>query len=364
MLRVVLVAGEPLFRLGFRSVLEGSGDLSLVADAADARSGFRLIDVEHPDVVVIDVALAGMNGIAATREVKRRMPGARVVLLAAWPCERDALDGLTAGAGAFVLKTEPPEALLYAIRAVAHGHTYVTPQLRGQLFQSADGGRRGGAAGGDRTDVLRALSPREREVLDLVVKGLLNREIARELCVSIKTIDTHRTRINRKLGCTNAADVIRFAAENGLLRSSVSVAAAAAAARTPERTIVLFVDDDPELRGQLLGDVMAHGYHEAHATAVKLALADLGQQQRPSCYVIDGGEPLPTAELYHQLVGEGGHGTNPIILAFAGSPPVKPAVRLAASLPHAESCEEFVAALDRAVARTRAPNGNAEPAHA
>jgi DNA-binding NarL/FixJ family response regulator len=358
MLRVVLVAGEPLFRLGFRSMLDASGDLSLVADAADARSGFRCIDAEHPDVVIIDVALAGMNGIAATREVKRRMPTAKVVLLAGWPCERDALDGLTAGAGAFVLKTEPPEALLYAIRAVAHGHTYITPQLRGQLFQVTEGARRGGS--GDCTDVLRALSPREREVLDLVVKGLLNREIARELCVSIKTIDTHRTRINRKLGCTNAADVIRFAAENGLLRSST---ASTASRSPPERTIVLFVDDDPELRGQLLGDVVAHGYHQMHAAAVNTAMAEMGEQQRPSCYVIDGGEPLATAELYHQLVGEATRGTAPVILAFAESAPGKPAVRLAASLPHAESCEQFVAALDRAVARRRSPGVEAEAAH-
>jgi DNA-binding NarL/FixJ family response regulator len=211
-MRVVLVAGEPVFRLGFRSVLASSGDVHLVGDAADARAAFPDIDREAPDLVVMDIALQGMSGIAATREIKCRLPHAHILLLAAWPRERDALEGFAAGADGLALKSEPPETLLHAMRTVARGLTYVTPLLRGYSTRRAKSGE-------PSLDVLKALSPREREVFDLIIKGWRNRDIARELCISIKTVDTHRTRINRKLRCTNAADLIRFAADNDLLHS-------------------------------------------------------------------------------------------------------------------------------------------------
>jgi two-component system, NarL family, response regulator NreC len=217
-MRVVLVAGEPVFRLGFRTLLSSSEDLQLVGDAPDARSGFQLIDAQKPDLVAIDVALQGMSGLTATREIKSRSPGARILLLAAWPRERDALEGFAAGAHGFALKTEPPETLLYALRTVAHGQTYITPDLRGSAAELPESRRARSRPAA--LDVLGVLSPREREVLDLIIKGWRNRNIASELCISIKTVDTHRTRINRKLHCTSAADLIRFAADNGLLRGA------------------------------------------------------------------------------------------------------------------------------------------------
>jgi two-component system, NarL family, response regulator NreC len=222
-MRVVLIAGEPVFRMGFRALLQSAGDLELVADAPDARAGFRAIDEEKPDIVVMDIALRGMNGISATREVRCRAPEVRILLLADWPRERDALDGLAAGAHGFAVKTEPVESLLYALRTVARGHAYVAAELRGLNASTLEVHRAKGPS--DPLDVLNPLSPREREVLDLVVKGWRNRQIARELCVSVKTVDTHRTRINRKLHCASAADLIRFAADNGLLRRAPSTIA-------------------------------------------------------------------------------------------------------------------------------------------
>ncbi len=213
-MRIVLVAGEPVFRLGFRSLVETSEDLVLVGDSPDARAAFPRIDSDRPEVVVMDVALPGMSGITATREIKCRSPETRVLLLGAWPRERDALDAFAAGAHGFALKSEPSEALLYAIRTVERGRSYISPELRGCAVPRVDTHR---PAPPRSDDVLGVLSPREREVLDLILKGWRNRNIAKELCISIKTVDTHRTRINRKLRCTNAADLVRFAAENGLL---------------------------------------------------------------------------------------------------------------------------------------------------
>ena len=234
-MRVVLVAGEPVFRLGFRSMLSSNEDLELVGDAPDARSGFALIDAEKPDLVAIDVALRGMSGVTAAREIKSRAPAARILLLGAWPRERDALEGFAAGAHGFAVKTDAPETLLYALRTLARGETYITPDLRGCAPELSDGRRARSRPAG--LDVLGVLSPREREVLDLIIKGWRNRNIAGELCISIKTVDTHRTRINRKLHCTSAADLIRFAADNGLLRgapwSSTDLPAAPAAAAAP-----------------------------------------------------------------------------------------------------------------------------------
>jgi DNA-binding NarL/FixJ family response regulator len=214
-MRIVLIAGEPLFRLGFKALLASSDDLQLIGEAHDARSAFPVIDADRPDLVVMDIALRGMSGVTAAREIKCRAPDTRILLLSAWARERDALDGFTAGAHGFALKSEAPESLLYALRTVGRGHAYVTPELRGCGPTLLDGRRARPAAG---VDVLAVLSPREREVLDLIIKGWRNRNIARELCISIKTVDTHRTRINRKLRCTNAADLVRFAADNGLLR--------------------------------------------------------------------------------------------------------------------------------------------------
>jgi DNA-binding NarL/FixJ family response regulator len=219
-MRIVVVAGEPIVRAGIRAAIEPSGDLVLVAESADARTGFSAIDAEKPDVVVMDVVLNGMNGIAATREVKRRAPETHVILLSAIANEREAGEAFAAGADGFVLKTQPIDTLLEAFRTVGRGGPYLPPGLRGVVFGKSPGRSR------KKTpslgfDVLEALSPREREVFDLVIRGWRNRDIARELCVSAKTIDTHRTRINHKLGCAGTADLIRFAADNGLWRNSV-----------------------------------------------------------------------------------------------------------------------------------------------
>jgi two-component system, NarL family, response regulator NreC len=224
-LRIALVTGEPVFRLGMRTLLEAAGDIVLCAEAAEARASFAAIEATKPAVVVMDVALQGMSGTSATREIKRRLPDARVLLLAAWLRERDVLEGFASGATGFALKSEPVEALLYAIRAVGQGKTYLSAEARGIARELAGrvAPKRAAALAGD---VLAALSVREREVLDLVVRGWSNRDMARELCVSVKTIDTHRTRINRKLRCRSAADIVRFAADNGLLRRAPSAGGA------------------------------------------------------------------------------------------------------------------------------------------
>jgi DNA-binding NarL/FixJ family response regulator len=216
-MRVALITREPVFRLGFRALIEASGDLQCVAEVPDALSGLQDLELHKPDVLVMDVSLHVLNAIAATREVKRVAPSIRVLLVADWARERDAIDALAAGAHGLGLKSDPTEELVGAIRRVGAGHLYVAPAFRRfSALEAARLARGRPTARGD--DVLRALSPREREVFDLVVRGWRSSTISRELRLSMKTVDTHRTRIHRKLGCRSALDLIRFAADNDLLR--------------------------------------------------------------------------------------------------------------------------------------------------
>jgi DNA-binding NarL/FixJ family response regulator len=274
-MRIVLIAGEPAFRLGVGVAVERTGDLQLVADAADARAGFAAVDAANPDVVVVDVALRGMNGIEAAREVRRRCPRAQILLVAAWPRERDVLEGFAAGATGYALKTDPVDSLREAIRTVGAGQRYLSPELRGSSLESAT---RAQAIDG-RRDVLHALSLREREVLGLVVKGCRSRDIARELCISIKTVETHRNHINRKLGCASAADLTRFAAENGLLRP--------APGGSEDRLLVMVVGDQPDWRDDLLRAAEARGYQCGRAPSARQAMTEAQSAAAPALMVVE-----------------------------------------------------------------------------
>ena len=176
-MRVVLVTSQPVFTLGFRSLVESARDVELVAEAGDARSGFRAIDAHKPDVLVIDLALPGMNGIHALPEVRRRASRTRVLMVADWARERDVLEALSAGAHGFASKSDGTEELLGAIRAVAAGQSYVAPAFH--RFVGLEPARLTRSSARAPVDVLKVLSPREREVLDLVVRGWRNRAIAR-----------------------------------------------------------------------------------------------------------------------------------------------------------------------------------------
>jgi len=215
-MRILLVAEGPVFRLGFRALVERTDDMVLVGEVADSRSALAAVAQEQPDVVAIEIDLAGLSGVDVARAIIRQRPELRILLLAARRRERDLVDGFAAGALGFALSTDPVDAMREAIRIVGAGGRYVSKRLGDpppDAMLRRGTARRPGRPG----DLLDILSTREREVFHLVLKGWRNRDIARELGVSMKTVDTHRTHINRKLHCCGAADLIRFAASNGLL---------------------------------------------------------------------------------------------------------------------------------------------------
>ncbi len=218
-MKIVLVDDHTLFRVGVRHVLATPPGFEVIGEASTARGAFRIIDATVPDLVLMDIALPGMDGVLATREIGRRAPRARVLIVSAHDQVNDVLDALDAGAAGYALKSDGPETLVEAIHTVSKGHRYVAPALAPRL--AAFEARRRNA-----NDVLGILSPREREVFRLASECVIARDMARELCIARKTVDSHLNRINRKLGLRNMAELVRLAANLGMLHTARTPVAA------------------------------------------------------------------------------------------------------------------------------------------
>jgi DNA-binding NarL/FixJ family response regulator len=211
-MRIVLIDDHEIVRIGLRDFLRGFREHEVIGEAGTAREAFPLIDSGKPDIVLMDLVLPGMDGVLATREVLRRVSTARIVILSAHEQRHDVIDAMDAGAAAYVLKSEDPATLIQAIEIAARGGRYVTPRLAEHVFSERH-------ARLERDEVLAALSSREREIFRMATEGRLAREIARDLCLARKTVDTHLNRIHRKLGLRNQAELVRLAFSIGLVHS-------------------------------------------------------------------------------------------------------------------------------------------------
>ena len=213
-MRIVLVDDHELFRTGVRQTLLTVPDFEYVGEAANARAAFALVDAAAPDLVLMDITLPGMDGVVATREIRRRSPKTRVLVMSAHDQIHDVSDALKAGATGYLLKSDGPETLLAALRTIARGETYLAPALASRLaaYRSAQ----------PSADALAGLSEREREVFRLAAECLPARAIARELCIARKTADTHLNRIHRKLGSRNLAELAGLAARLGMSHSGMT----------------------------------------------------------------------------------------------------------------------------------------------
>jgi DNA-binding NarL/FixJ family response regulator len=206
-MRVLLLDPMPVVRVGLASSLGQTGDLHIVASCGDVRTALLMVDKTAPAVIVTDLDLGVRDSGAAIRELCNRLGENGVVVFTGLLCWRSIGRARTAGAAGIVLKTDPLERLAEAIRVVGQGGSYLSPTLPHELREAVDRA----------PDVLGVLSEREREVFHLVVRGLTNRRIGRELFISPKTVDSHRGRILDKLGCRSAVELVRFAYLNGLL---------------------------------------------------------------------------------------------------------------------------------------------------
>jgi two-component system response regulator NreC len=227
--RILLADDHSLLRDALRPYLQSQPDLDVVAEAGSAEEALRRTAETAPDVVLLDVVMPGGGGIGAVPELRRQNPGARVLILSEHAEPSYLRAALAAGASGYVLKASPASVLLEAIRAVRAGDTYVDEPMRPHLADPPPNNR------AHNTAPITRLSERERQVLVWLAQGLRYQAIAERMGVSVKTVETYRSRLTAKLGFKNRADLRRFAIESGILANAPleHVALNGAAAEAP-----------------------------------------------------------------------------------------------------------------------------------
>jgi two-component system response regulator NreC len=217
-IRLLLVDDHALVRSGLRMLLQGQPDMVIEAEADTGTAGVQRAQELQPDVVVMDITMPDMNGIEATRAIKRACANTAVLALTMHEDRTYFFEMLNAGASGYVPKRAAPDELVTAIRTVHSGEVYLYPSLAKTLVQDyLVKGRSVAPAAEGEVDLL---SEREHEVLTLIAEGKHNREIAEQLTISVKTVSRHRENIMRKLNLHDRVDLVKYAIEKGLITVS------------------------------------------------------------------------------------------------------------------------------------------------
>ncbi|MBI4603159.1 MAG: response regulator transcription factor [Planctomycetes bacterium] len=212
---VVIADDHALLRSAFGLLLRSHGDSRLVGAAADADGAIATAAAAKPDVVILDIDMPGRGSFEAAREIKRSCPGARVIFLSAYVQDRFVEQALAVEASAYVTKGEPPEAILKAIRTVAEGGVYFSPQVLDRIVIDSRGARLATV----QQSRFSTLTRREREVLVLVARGKSKKEIADELGLSLNTVNRHTSGLMAKLKIHDRVQLARFAIREGLVEA-------------------------------------------------------------------------------------------------------------------------------------------------
>jgi DNA-binding NarL/FixJ family response regulator len=213
--RVLLVDDDHLMRAGLRAVLSSDDSVEVAGEASDGREAVELAARLRPDVVLMDVRMPNMDGITATRELLERVPSARVIVLTTFEEDDYIFGSLSAGASGFLLKRTRPEDLIAAIHTIAAGEALLSPSVTRRVVDRMAPRLPVGATSSERLD---ELTPRERDVLELIARGLSNREIADALVIEESTVKTHVKRILMKLDLRDRVHAVIFGYETGLVR--------------------------------------------------------------------------------------------------------------------------------------------------
>jgi DNA-binding NarL/FixJ family response regulator len=217
MIRVLLADDDQLTRTGLRLIIESDPDLTVVGEAADGQEAIHLARALHPDVILMDIRMPGVDGLEATRRiVEATQDGPRVLILTTFELDEYVFGALRAGASGFLLKRSSPEVLIEGIKVVASGDGLLAPSVTRRLIQEF--ARQPGPPAPPAAP-LATLTQREREVLSLIGAGLSNGELAARLYISEATVKTHVKRILMKLGLRDRIQAVVFAYEAGLVRA-------------------------------------------------------------------------------------------------------------------------------------------------
>lgn len=210
-LRVLLADDHTLVRAGLRKLLESITDVEVVGEADDGLALLQLAEQLQPNLVLMDIAMPGLNGLETTARLTKAQPGVRVIILSMHQNEEYVRQALRNGASAYLLKDAAPLELEFALKSVLRGETYLSPAVSRGVVSDYVQRLRADEQPGD------ALTPRQREVLQLVAEGHSTKEIARRLDLSVKTVDTHRSQLMKQLDIHEVAGLVRYAMRNGLV---------------------------------------------------------------------------------------------------------------------------------------------------
>jgi DNA-binding NarL/FixJ family response regulator len=214
-IRVVLADDHALVRAGIRALLESLEGIQVLAEADDGREALQLVEAHRPDLILMDIAMSGLNGLEATKRITRDYPATRVVILSMHANEEYVLQSLRAGASGYLLKDAGTVELEIAIKAVANGETYLSPPVSKHVI--SDYVRRISGGEQEASSTLDRLTLRQREILQLIAEGQTTQEIARSLHIGVKTVETHRMQLMERLDIHDVAGLVRYAIRVGLV---------------------------------------------------------------------------------------------------------------------------------------------------
>ncbi|MBK6429652.1 MAG: response regulator transcription factor [Anaerolineae bacterium] len=228
MIRILLVEDHSLVRAGIRALLAGLDDMTVVAEASDAEGAIRQVAQQNPDMVLMDIALPGVNGLELTAHFRRTHPQLQVIILSMYADEEYVLQALRVGAKGYLLKDSSIGELELAIRAVMRGEAYLSPLVSRHVVSAFVKQQGGDAdANGARSRATshlkeglatpNQLTPRQREILRLIAQGQTTQGIANQLSISIKTVETHRAQLMERLNIHSIAGLVRYAVHTGLV---------------------------------------------------------------------------------------------------------------------------------------------------
>ncbi len=212
-IRVLLAEDHTIVRKGIRSLLDDEAQIEVVGEAGDGREALEKVEDLHPDIVLMDIAMPHMNGLEATRQIKKLFPEVKVIVLTMYTNEEYIFQMLQVGATGYLVKQSAPSELILAIQSVFRGDSYLSPAISTKIVEHL---RQSDDAYQESS--YNALTTREREILQLIAEGNSNKEIAATLHISEKTVSVHRTNLMEKLDLHSTIDIVKYALRKGIIR--------------------------------------------------------------------------------------------------------------------------------------------------